>query len=87
MDRETRRQQMNISQQQRLDAETPDEKEEKLQQDMKLQKEQREVKSAIPMIQQPAAHSKMTALQHSKLAAVQILKCIVSFERSFQPSI
>ena len=39
VDRETRRQQMNINQQQRLDAETPDEKEERLQPDMKVHKE------------------------------------------------
>ena len=39
LDRESRRQQTSISQQQRLDAEMSDEKEERLQQDMKLHKE------------------------------------------------
>ena len=39
VDRETHQQHMNISQQQRLDAEMPDEKEERLQQDNKLYKE------------------------------------------------
>ena len=39
VDRETGQQQMNISQQKRLDAEIPDEKEERLQQDMNLHKE------------------------------------------------
>ena len=33
------------------------------------------------MIQQQAVHSKVAAFQHSKLAGVQILKCIVGFEK------
>ena len=62
---------MNISQQHRLDPETPYEKEERLQQDMKLHKEIRDVNSAISMIQQPVAHSKINSFRHYKLEAVK----------------
>ena len=56
MDRETCLQKMSVRQQQRLNAGMPDEKEEGFQQDMNLNKEQRDVNSPIPMIQQPAVH-------------------------------
>ena len=47
----------------------------------------RSLNSAIPKIQQPAVHPKVTTFWHSKLGAAQILKCVVSFERGFQASI
>ena len=71
---------MSLSQQQRLAVEMPEEREERLQQDMELHRDRRDVNSPIPMIEQPAVHSRMASFP-SKLASVQILKCLVCFER------
>ena len=71
---------MCLNQQQRLASEAPEHREERHQLDREWHRWQREINPLLPLLQQPAVHSKMTAF-HSTIGALQVSYCITCSER------
>ena len=79
-EREARLQQVILSQQQRLASETPSEAQIRHEQDRENHRRRRNMDLALPLFQQPAVRSKMTNF-HSKIAALEMSKCITCLEK------
>ena len=69
-----------MNQERRLASETPSEAQIRHEQDRENHRSRRNMDLALPLFQQPAVRSKMTNF-HSKIAALEMSKCITCLEK------